>query len=133
MGRNAKVVASDHDAARGSVRTYVTGFALSVILTLMAFILVKVHVDHHHGYPSDSFMMAALPGLALVQLFVQLVFFLHVGRESKPRWNAWALSFAITVVVIVVGGSLWIMSNLNYRMMSSPHEIRRYLNSQGDL
>jgi cytochrome o ubiquinol oxidase operon protein cyoD len=133
MSDKPKIVASEHDAARGTRRTYITGFIISVVLTFVAFALVKIHVDHNHSYPSDNFMMATLPILAVVQLFVQLVFFLHVGRESKPRWNAWALSFAITVVVILVLGSLWIMSNLNYRMISSPLEIQRYVNSQGDL
>ncbi len=133
MSGKPKVVASEHDVAQGTKATYIAGFAISVILTFVAFALVKIHVDHHHAYPSDNFMMAALPALAVVQLFVQLVFFLHMGRESKPRWNAWALSFAITVVVILVIGTLWIMSNLNYRMISSPLEIQRYVNSQGDL
>lgn len=133
MSAKQKIVASEHDAARGTKRAYIIGFVLSVILTSIAFMLVKVHVDHDHAYPSDNFMMAVLPVLAVVQLFVQLVFFLHVGRESKPRWNAWALSFAFTVVIILVVGSLWIMSNLNYRMISSPLEIQRYVNSQGDL
>lgn len=133
MSGNAKVIASDHDAARGSKRSYVTGFLLSVVFTLIAFALVKVHVDSGHDYLSDDLLMIALPALAVMQLFIQLVFFLHVGRESKPRWNSWALSFAITVVVILVIGSLWIMSNLNYRMMSSPTEIQRYLDSQSDL
>ena len=133
MSAKQKVVASEHDAAPGTKTTYLVGFAISVALTLVAFGLVKVHVAHHHNYPSDNFMMAALALLAVIQLFVQLVFFLHLGRESKPRWNAYALALAVTVVVIVVIGSLWIMSNLNYRMMSSPVEIQRYLDSQGDL
>jgi cytochrome o ubiquinol oxidase operon protein cyoD len=133
MSKDGKIVTSEHGEAWGTRARYSVGFALSLLLTLTAFALVHIHVAHHHTYPSDDFMMAALPALAVVQLFVQLVFFLHVGRESKPRWNAWALSFAITTVAIVVIGSLWIMSNLNYRMMSSPDQIQRYVNSQGDL
>lgn len=133
MSGEHKVIASKHDAAAGTRRTYITGFLLSVVLTFVAFALVHIHVTHHHTYPSDNFMMVVLPALAVIQLFVQLVFFLHMGRESKPRWNAYALAFAVTVVLIVVIGSLWIMSNLNYRMMYSPEQIQRYLDSQGDL
>lgn len=133
MSAKPKVIASSHDAANGTKATYIAGFLISVALTLAAFLMVKVHVDRAHSYPSDTFLMLGLAALAVVQLFVQLVFFLHLGRESKPRWNAWALSFAVTVVVIVVLGSLWIMSNLNYRMMYSPKQIQRYLDSQGDL
>lgn len=127
------VVSDHHGAASGSKKTYTIGFTLSLILTAAAFKLVKIHVAHHHSYPSDGFMLAALPLLAVTQLFVQMVCFLHLGRESKPRWNAYAFAFAITVVVILVIGSLWIMSNLNYRMTSSPSSIDRYLKSQGDL
>jgi cytochrome o ubiquinol oxidase subunit IV len=58
--------------------------------------------------------MAWIVALALVQLFIQLIFFLHLGRESKPRWNLSALAFAVIVVVILVFGSLWIMASLDY-------------------
>lgn len=133
MSENHKIVAASHDAAAGTRARYTTGFILSVALTGVAFALVHIHVAHHHTYPSDNFMKAVLPTLAVIQLFIQLVCFLHVGRESKPRWNAYALAFAATVVVILVIGSLWIMSNLNYRMISSPVQIQRYVNSQGDL
>jgi cytochrome o ubiquinol oxidase operon protein cyoD len=91
--------------------SYVTGFVSSIILTLFAYILVVNHILSGTG------LVAAIVGLAIIQLFVQLFFFLHVGDESKPRWNLMALLFAAMVVVIVVFGSLWIMNNLNYNMM----------------
>lgn len=133
MSERSAITVSTHDVSRGSKKTYVIGFVLSLLLTATAFTLVRVHVAHHHAYPTDSFMVAALPLLAVTQLFVQMVCFLHLGRESKPRWNAYAFAFAVTVVIIIVIGSLWIMSNLNYRMSSSPAQINNYLNTQGDL
>lgn len=133
MSGNRPVVAPSYDVASGSRVRYVVGFISSIILTLIAFELVHIHVAHHHTYPSDGFMMISLAVLAVIQLFVQLVCFLHIGRESKPRWNAIALSFAAIVVLILVIGSLWIMSNLNYRMMQSPTQIQHYLDTQGDL
>lgn len=57
-----------------------------------------------------------LIGFAISQLLVQLIFFLHLGRESKPRWNILVFLFAALVVLIVVVGSLWIMNNLDYHM-----------------
>src|SRR5690349_5450260 len=93
------------------VMAYVTGFVLSIILTLAAYILVINHVISGAG------LIAVIIGLAIIQLFVQLFFFLHLGDEKKPRWNLMALIFAAVVVVIVVFGSLWIMNNLNYNMM----------------
>jgi cytochrome o ubiquinol oxidase operon protein cyoD len=56
-----------------------------------------------------------------------------LGRESKPRWKFIFLLFALLVVGIVVGGSLWIMNNLNYHMMLSPQQTTQYLNSQDGL
>lgn len=133
MSDKSKIITSSHDVGLGSKKAYIVGFLLSLTLTGLAFLLVHIHVAHHHQFPPDSFMVAVLPVLAVVQLFVQMVFFLHLGRESKPRWNVLAFAFAITIVVILVIGSLWIMSNLNYRMMYSPSQINQYLKSQGDL
>jgi len=124
------MVASSHDVGADKKSTYITGFALSVLLTLIAFGLVNTHVAHHHEFPSDNFMVAALLLLAVVQLFVQMVFFLHIRRGDKPRWNIWAFAFAVTTVAIVVIGSMWIMSNLNYRM--TPTQINNYMKSQND-
>jgi cytochrome o ubiquinol oxidase operon protein cyoD len=105
----------DQDA-HGSVRAYVTGFSVSLLLTVAAYVLVTQKIY------TGGVLAAAIITLAIIQLFVQLVFFLHLGRESKPRWNALALVFAAVVVGILVLGSLWIMSNLNYHM-TSPQDI----------
>ncbi len=66
--------------------------------------------------------------LAIVQFFVQLFFFLHLGHESKPRWRILIFSFMLLVVVIVVFGSIWIMQNLDYHHMT-PTETKNYLRS----
>ncbi|MBI2285715.1 cytochrome o ubiquinol oxidase subunit IV [Candidatus Saccharibacteria bacterium] len=97
------------------IRNYVTGFALSLGLTLTAFALVWRYVDSDRQIFSENSLLIWVAGLAIVQLFAQLVFFLHLGRESKPRWNLAVLAFAATIVIILVFGSLWIMANLNYR------------------
>ena len=104
----SKAVVSRHDAAHGSVRSYTAGFILSLALTLGAYILAS------HQLASGWGLIYALAALAVTQLFVQLVFFLHLGRESKPRWNLVVFAFALMVVVILVFGSLWIMKNLSY-------------------
>lgn len=99
---------SSPDAAPGSVRAYTVGFALSLLVTLVAYAIASGNLAH--GWT----LIYILAGLALLQLFVQLVCFLHLGRESKPRWNLTVFAFAAMVVVIVVFGSLWIMKNLSY-------------------
>lgn len=105
--------APDKESKTGTIHSYWIGYLLSLSLTLVAFSVVKRHVDSGHLSPSDNYVLAILAMLAVTQLFVQLVFFLHLDRESKPRWNAVVLAFAAVVVVIVVAGSIWIISNLN--------------------
>lgn len=95
-------------AQQGTLRSYVAGFILSLVLTIEAYLLVA-----HHSFSAGT-LMALVVAFALVQLVVQLIFFLHIDRESKPRWNLTVLLFAVLVVVIIVFGSLWIMQNLNY-------------------
>ena len=111
---NQKDITKSSGPAFGSVWSYVSGYLLSLALTGIAFLLVHKHVQNHHLSPTDNFMLAALALLAITQLFVQLSFFLHLDRESKPWWNTTALAFAAIVVIILVGGSICIISNLDY-------------------
>ncbi len=96
------------EVAHGSVAGYCLGFGLSLALTLAAYYLTTRQLAHGWALIFD------LAGLAVIQLFVQLVCFLHLGRESRPRWNLTVLLFAAMVVGILVFGSLWIMNNLSY-------------------
>ena len=102
----------------GASARYVVGFGLSLALTIAAYLVVQIHLRSGHVVPTDSKVLAILSLLAIVQLFVQLIFFLHLNRESKPRLNSLILMFAALVVVIIVGGSIWIMGNLNYHNMT---------------
>jgi cytochrome o ubiquinol oxidase operon protein cyoD len=113
------------------ITSYVFGYLLSLELTAGAYFTVKYALRTHSSVNYDK-ALAYISILAVAQLIVQLVFFLHLGRESKPRWNLNALLFAVLVVVIIVFGSLWIMHNLNYHMQN-PQQINKYLRSQGDL
>lgn len=106
------------DSATGNYASYVVGFALSLIITLIAYVII---VNKYFASTNQAILIIAT--LAIVQLFVQLIFFLHLGRESKPRWNAMALIFAGIVVLVVVFGSLWIMNNLDYNMKHTDQEI----------
>lgn len=93
--------------------TYLAGFGLSLILTLSAFFFVWLYIASDNQFFTTSQLLIWITVLAIIQLIVQLVFFLHLGRESGPRWNLNVLFFAAIVVVILVFGSLWIMNNLN--------------------
>ena len=98
-------------AGRGTFTSYTIGFICSVILTAGAFWIVM------NGSFSRSTSIVALFIAAIAQIIVHLHYFLHLGSSSTPRWNLLALIFTILIMVLFVGGSLWIMFSLNYRMM----------------
>jgi len=98
--------------------SYITGFILSLILTLTAFAMVNAHVTSRHLVFPHTFLTAAVLTLAIIQLCVQIIFFLHLTTERKPRFQFWTFFFALQLVLIIVVASNWIMSNLNYNHMS---------------
>lgn len=104
---------------------YVVGFGLSLLLTFLAYATVAGKMF------SSSLTIGLIVFFAIIQLFVQLIFFLHLGREAKPHWRWVTLGFGVLVVGIVVFGSLWIMDNLNYNMMHSPEKMHEYIHKQG--
>jgi cytochrome o ubiquinol oxidase operon protein cyoD len=115
--------------ARPTLTGYVVGFVLSILLTLVAYFFVTDHLSQ--GVFSLNFLVPLIIILALAQFAVQVVFFLHLGTESKPRWKLAVFLFMIGIVAILVVGSLWIMHSLNVRM--SPQQIDSYMNSQDGL
>jgi cytochrome o ubiquinol oxidase operon protein cyoD len=109
------------ETSHSGIASYVIGFVLAITLTLLAYFIVVNHLA------TGFTLLATLLGLAAVQLLVQLVFFLHLGRDKNSRWNVASFYFMLMVLVIFVGGSLWIMSNLNYNMMMSPEEMNKFM------
>jgi len=101
-----------------TLHAYILGFVLSIGLTLGAFSVVQMHLDTEHVSPTHEVAVAVLLTLAVAQLLVQLILFLHLGREEKPRWNLIAFFFALFIVTVVVGGSLWIMNHLHHESLS---------------
>ena len=106
---------------------YSIGFVSSLVLTFGAYSLVSGRLL------TGVSLLLLLGGLALIQMIIQLIFFLHVADESRPRFRLLSFGFMTTVLVIVVGGSLWIMHHLNYNMMDmSPHDKNSYMTGQKD-
>jgi cytochrome o ubiquinol oxidase operon protein cyoD len=95
----------------GSLKLYIIGFILSLILTFLSYAIVVEELLV--GWQ----LLGAVAFLAASQAIVQLILFLHLGSESKPRWNLLVFLFMVLVLLIIVLGSLWIMYNLDYRMM----------------
>ena len=99
-----------------SMRDYVIGFILSVILTAIPFWLVMTMPL------SAGATGAIIMAFAVVQIVVHMVYFLHMTPKAEGGWSLTSLVFTINVVVIMLAGSLWVMHHLNTNMMPMPHE-----------
>lgn len=87
------------------------GGALSLALTLVAYFLAT------RSFLSGMALGVIILGLATIQALCQLIFFFHVGAGKGKGWNKTLLIFALFIAFIVIGGSIWIMANLDYNTM----------------
>jgi cytochrome o ubiquinol oxidase operon protein cyoD len=102
-----------HDAAsHGSLKSYLIGFGLSVVLTAIPFWLVMTETL---GDKPVTALIVLL--FAAVQIVVHMVYFLHMNTRSENGWTMMALIFTVIMVVIALTGSLWVMHHLNTNMM----------------
>jgi cytochrome o ubiquinol oxidase operon protein cyoD len=97
---------SNHDDV--SVKNYVIGFILSIVFTIIPFWTVA------QSNFSTSIIVIIVAISALIQLLVQLIFFMHLGAESKPRLNLASFIFSFLMILIIVIGSFWIMYSLDH-------------------
>lgn len=97
--------------AFGTHRTYIVGFIMSTLTTILAFCLVGFNLLS----PILLYVFVAI--LAIIQLYIQLIFFLHLNTSSRSYWNIVSFIFSLIVISIIVIGTLWIMFNL-YSMMA---------------
>jgi cytochrome o ubiquinol oxidase operon protein cyoD len=101
---------ADAEFAAG-LRTYVIGLALAALLTVAAFWAAGTHLIY--GPAVDM----ALATLAVAQMGVHIVFFLHMTTGPDNTNNILALAFGVLIVGLVLFGSMWIMYHLNQNMM----------------
>lgn len=97
----------------GTIKYYIIGLIICLTLTLGAFYLVSEDIL------SGWTLYLVLTVLALIQVYFQLTYFLHLGDEPKPYWNLIVFLFMAFAVVILVAGTLWIMHELDVRMMGT--------------
>lgn len=102
---------SDSDITKGAT-SYVIGLVLAILMTAASFA-----VANGWAFVWQPGIGAALIALAVGQIGVHLVFFLHLTTGPDNTNNALALAFGTLVVILIVGGSLWIMHNLDQNMM----------------
>jgi len=114
MSAGTHVVHADHAVGHGhgSLRSYLIGFCLSVVLTAIPFWLVM-------SGALDSRQATALTIMvfAAAQIVVHMIFFLHMSARSENGWTMMALIFTLVIVGITLSGSLWVMYHLNVNMM----------------
>jgi cytochrome o ubiquinol oxidase operon protein cyoD len=102
----------DDGAPHSTMKGYVIGFVLSVILTAIPFWLVMNNV-----IASSSLAAFTILAFAVVQIVVHMIFFLHLNAKSEGGWNMLALIFTLVLLVIMLAGSMWVMHHLNANMM----------------
>ena len=110
---------TQHGQSHGSLRGYLTGFGLSVVLTAIPFWLVMS--DALGDKQVTGFLIMAF---AVVQIVVHMIYFLHMDTRSEQGWSMMALIFTLIMVVIALTGSLWVMYHLNANMMPV-HDMRQ--------
>jgi cytochrome o ubiquinol oxidase subunit IV len=103
----------DEDEGRIGPRLigYVVGLGLAILFTATSFFVAGTDLVWQPSIP------VAIIVLAIAQMGVHLVFFLHITTGADNTNNVLALAFGILIVVLVIGGTLWIMANLNHNMM----------------
>jgi cytochrome o ubiquinol oxidase operon protein cyoD len=107
-------------ATSAGVFIYTVGLLLAVILTATSFWATNTTLLWAPGIP------LGLAVLAVAQMGVHLVFFLHITTGPDNTNNVLALAFGLLIVIVVVSGSLWIMTNLNDNMMQ-PSEMMMHM------
>ena len=101
----------EHISVRLRVLGYLVGLALAVVLTATSFFIAGTDLVWQPSIP------VAIVVLAIAQMGVHLVFFLHITTGADNTNNVMALAFGLLIVFLVIGGSLWIMDHLNQNMM----------------
>ena len=99
-----------HSRRRG-IRTYLIGLGLAVLMTIASFWAARTHLIYGPG------ISVAIVVLAIAQMGIHLVFFLHITTAPDNTNNVLALAFGILIACLVIFGSLWIMANLNHNML----------------
>jgi cytochrome o ubiquinol oxidase operon protein cyoD len=107
-------LADREEGTSSGVIVYTIGFVLAVVLTATSFWVANTSLLWPPGVP------LGLAVLAIAQMGVHLVFFLHITTGPDNTNNVLALAFGILIVFLVVVGSLWIMTNLNDNMTPPP-------------
>jgi cytochrome o ubiquinol oxidase operon protein cyoD len=116
---NSPTRIAHREAAHGSFTSYLAGFVICLVLTGLSFgVVTSRMIPHDRLFPT-------ITGLAVAQLIVQLIFFLHLGTAPEQRNNTVIFVLTGMLIAIVVAGSPWVMHNANTNMMPTHMSIER--------
>ena len=102
----------DRHEALGGLAAYLIGLGLATLLTIVSFYIARTTLVWQPSIP------VALAVLAIAQMGIHLVFFLHITTGPDNVNNVMALAFGVLIVFLVIVGSLWIMAHMNHNMLS---------------
>jgi cytochrome o ubiquinol oxidase subunit IV len=105
------IAGAEQETPRSAIMSYVFGLALSIVLTVASFYVLGTQLVWSPAIP------VALVALAVAQIGIHLVFFLHITTAPDNTNNVLALAFGVLIVALIVVGSLWIMEHLNRNML----------------
>jgi cytochrome o ubiquinol oxidase subunit IV len=112
------------NSEHGTTLSYFIGFVLSLIFSFIPYYMVVEEII------TGSTLYMTILGFAVVQMIIQITFFLHIGRGPKPNYNLFFFGATSIVILMVVGGSVFIINNLHYNM--SPEEkLAKIANDEG--
>ena len=111
MANKFEVIDERFEASRKAMQSYVIGFVGSLVCTIVPYILITYHIFNANA------LLWSVTVLGVAQLFIQVIFFLHLPVKVRPYWDLLVFFFTLLIVAFLVVGSLWIMYHLNYNMM----------------
>ena len=103
-----------HDSLMSETLSYVVGLGFALILTGISFWVASTSALWGPG------IAVGLVVLAIAQMGVHLVFFLHITSGPDNTNNVLALAFGVLIVFLVMIGTIWIMAHMNANMGPTP-------------
>ena len=114
----------DTNSEHGTTQSYIVGFILSLVFTFIPYYLVV------NRTVTGTALLSTIIAFAVVQMIIQVTFFLHLGRGPKPNWNFFFFVSTVGLILVVVGGSILIINNLHYNM-SPAEKVKKIANDEG--
>lgn len=113
-----------HDTEHGTMQSYVIGFILSLVFTFIPYYLVV------NKTVTGNTLLATILGFAVIQMVIQITFFLHLGRGPKPNWNFFFFIATAGIILFITVASVLIMKHLHYNMAPSD-QTKKLVNNEG--